>query len=46
MIDYAHLYCVLFNAITQALEHMDPETVATDILRQAQIQTEEEYIGQ
>lgn len=44
MIDYAHLYHTLFNAVTAALEHMEPDTAAADILRSAQQQTEEEYM--
>lgn len=44
MSDYAHLYHILFNAITEALEHME-DTVAAGILRQAQQTTEELYMS-
>lgn len=44
MIDYTHLYHILFNAITDALESMDPDSPAAFILRDAQLKTEELYL--
>lgn len=46
MIDYAHLYYSLFNAITRTLEAADPDSVVADMLRQAQISAEEDFLSQ
>lgn len=48
MIRYKELYFGLFNAITDALEAVDAQNIgqAKEILRQAQIDAEEEYLSQ
>lgn len=45
MPDYQKMYCVLFNAITDALEQIGKNPAkARDLLMPAQQQTEEIYI--
>ena len=46
MPDYQKLYCLLFNAITDALELMDDGEVqaARRLLTSAQLEAEEAYI--
>lgn len=48
MIDYEKMYFVLFNAITDALNEIDNLNFgsATIILREAQMNCEEVYIGE
>lgn len=46
MLDYQKMYCVLFNAITDALELIGKNPAkARDLLMLAQQQTEELYIS-
>ncbi len=43
---YKKMYLTLFNAITDALEHIDTDSPAAKILIAAQQKTEEIYISQ
>ena len=43
---YKKMYLTLFNAITDALEHIDADSLAAKILIAAQQKTEEIYISQ
>ena len=43
---YKKMYLTLFNAITDALEHIDADSPAAKILIAAQQKTEEIYISQ
>ena len=43
---YKKMYLTLFNAITDALEHIDADSLAEKILIAAQQKTEEIYISQ
>ena len=43
---YKKMYLALFNAITDALEHIDADSLAAKILIAAQQKTEEIYISQ
>ena len=43
---YNKMYLTLFNAITDALEHIDADSPAAKILIAAQQKTEEIYISQ
>ena len=43
---YKKMYLTLFNAITDALEHIDADSPAAIILIAAQQKTEEIYISQ
>ena len=46
MPDYRKMYCLLFNAITDALEQMGKDPAkARELLMSAQQQTEELYIS-
>ena len=48
MPDYASLYRFLFNAITDALGHLEADTpeTARDILIHAQMEAEERYLAE